>query len=257
MNANSEFKKNLKYFLIFLLTSGIIYFLDNFGNLKFLHSISDFLFVPVKRQVYQSTKKIVNVSKKNNQAKKDLIKITNQLLVAKEKIKELEEENKALRAQLETPLPPQWKYQDGKVIGLSGDLSIDKGKKDGLKEGQIVLAENILVGKIKKTSATQSQVQLPINSQSIIPVVTGKTKARGILKGQFGTKIVLENVLQEEKLEENDSVLTSGGEGFPRGLLIGRIKKIIKKEAEIYQKAEVEPLLNYKELETVFVLVRE
>lgn len=248
--------KNFRYFLFFLFASLFIYVLDTHNYLSFFHQVADFLAVPVKKQLYQAPQKLRSQNSIKTK-EKELKSLTNQLTAAREKIKQLEEENKALRTQLETPLSPQWEYQDAKVIGLSQDLTIDKGRNSNLKEGQIVLSENIFVGRIKSVSFSQSQVQLPINSQLIIPVMTSKTKARGILKGEFGTKIVLTNVLQEDKLEIGDLVLTTGEAQFPKGLLIGKIKKIIKKETEIYQKAEVEPLLNYKELETVFVLVKE
>lgn len=257
--ANSVFKKNFKYLLIFLVLSFLFYFLDTRGYLNFLHQAADFFAVPVKKQIFRKGQMISSISSCPNEKRKikTLENEVRKLLVESEKRKTLEEENRALRKQLETPLPPQWEYQDVKVIGFNNDLSIDKGEKQGLKINQIVLSQNILVGKIKELSVSQSLVELPTHPQSKIPVLTGRTGARGILKGEFGTELVLENVLQEEKLEVGDLILTSGEGNFPKGILIGKITKVIKKETEIYQKAEVKPLLNYQDLETIFVLVKQ
>jgi len=50
-------------------------------------------------------------------------------------------------------------------------------------------------------------------------------------------------------------VFTSGeGETFPQGLVIGRISLIEKSESEIYQRAKLDPILDYQKLDKVFVV---
>jgi len=52
-------------------------------------------------------------------------------------------------------------------------------------------------------------------------------------------------------------VVTSGEDGvYPPDLLIGKIKEVEKEEAEVYQQAVLEPLVDYKRRERVFVVER-
>lgn len=245
--------RKLKYWLFFLLLSIILFFLDQYGYLKIFHLSADWLVVPVKRTTYQSFQKLIL----KNKLEKDLKNKKQEIISLTEEIKILKEENRSLRKQLETPLPPQWEYLDAKVIGFNHGLTIDKGKNNQLTIGQIVLIGSLLVGQIREVSQNQSLVYLPTDSSSKIPVYLSQTKAQGILVGQYGTKAMLINVLQEDRLVAGDLILTTGEAGFPRGLLIGKISKINKKASDIYQQAEVELLLSYPELETVFVLVKD
>ena len=69
-------------------------------------------------------------------------------------------------------------------------------------------------------------------------------------------RLILTGVLQKEKIDVGELVITSGeDEVFPPNLLIGKIKKIEKEERQPYQKAEVEPLIDYDKLETVFLII--
>lgn len=245
--------RKLKYWLFFFILALFLFWLDQRGWLNFLHAGSDSLVVPIKKTTYQAWQKLIL----KKQIENDLKKKEAEISALEEMVKILKEENLSLRKQLETPLPPQWEYLDAKVIGLGQELTINKGQRASLKEGQIVLISNLLVGKIKQVSSGQSLVLLLIDSKSKIPVYTSDTKARGMLTGQYGTKVILTNVLQEDNLVIGDKVLTTGEANFPRGLLVGKVSKINKRTADIYQQAEVDLLINYQELETVFVLTKE
>jgi rod shape-determining protein MreC len=95
---------------------------------------------------------------------------------------------------------------------------------------------------------------LPTSSFSRLAVYDLETYAQGILKGQFNNSLVLDNVLQTEKITLGDMIATSGeNANLPAGLRIGKISEIKKREAEVFQQGMVEPLLNYKDLEYVFI----
>ena len=55
----------------------------------------------------------------------------------------------------------------------------------------------------------------------------------------------------------NPEVITSGlAGGFPRGLPIGRITKIERREAELFLSAEIEPFSDFTKLEEVLVITK-
>jgi len=59
-------------------------------------------------------------------------------------------------------------------------------------------------------------------------------------------------------MQKDDIVITSSlGKVFPKGLLIGRIKAIEKKDVEPFQEAWIEPAFNIKRLETLFIITNQ
>lgn len=172
------------------------------------------------------------------------------------------EENAKMRRLLGAPLPAKWKFLPAKVVGVSEEMRIDKGEKDGLKKGMIVVSENILVGQISEVGENFSMVQMPITSGVKIPVIvrrptnpqTEVIQARGLLVGQSGG-LILDRVLQNEEIQKGDLVITGGSEDWPADLLIGQIGEVLPKSAQIYQKARVKPLIDYNNLRIVFVII--
>jgi len=169
------------------------------------------------------------------------------------------EENEKMRKLLGAPLPAKWKFLPAKVIGSGEKMRIDKGEKDGVKPGMMVVEENILVGKVEKVGLENSLVLLPTSSGQKIPVLIrrpGKTgvQARGLLEA-FGGGLVLDKVLQTEDIQKGDLVVSAGDEDWLLDLVIGQVTEVLPKSAQIYQKAQVRPLVEYDDLRIVFVII--
>jgi len=169
------------------------------------------------------------------------------------------EENERMRRLLGAPLPAKWKFLPAKVIGGGERMRIDKGEKNGVKPGMMVVEENILVGKIEKVELENSLVLLPTSPGQKIPVLIkrpGKTgvQARGLLQA-FGGGLVLDRVLQSEDIQKGDLVVSAGDEDWLPDLLIGQITEVLPKSAQIYQKAQVGPIVEYDKLRIVFIVI--
>ena len=169
------------------------------------------------------------------------------------------EENERLRKLLGAPLPPKWKFLPAKVAGVGEKIRIDKGEKDGVKKGMIVVAENILVGRVVEISEESSLLETPFTPKVSLPVVVKRAggkgiQARGILR-PVGGSLILSEVLQSEDIQKGDLVVSGGDENWPADLLIGQISDVLPKSAEVYQKARVKPLLEYDKLRIVFVVI--
>lgn len=256
-----SWKKTLFSFLIFFILALLLNFFDNLGSLSFLKSPAEKLTIGAKTAFYQF--KLSNA--KNAKTKEDNKKIESKEDVLKAQIATLKGENAAMKRLLGTPLPPEWRFLPAQVIGQTSleKIEIDKGRLEGVKEGMAVIFDNVLVGRVTRINEHFAEVMLPTASKSRILAITrpqdinGNTDtilAKGILMGQGG-RMNLERVTLKEKLETNDLVVSSGDEFLPPNLLLGKLRKINKKEGDIYQKAEVEPSLNYADLETVFVVI--
>lgn len=175
------------------------------------------------------------------------------------------EENASLKKLLGAPLPSSWKFLPAKVVGNDGGLRINVGRKQGVMEGAIVVSENFLVGRVVEVREYDSRVILPIMAGAKIPVAirsisgngqNGEIVARGLLLGQGKLDLILDRVLQEEKIQKGDLVVSLGDSGWEPDLVIGQVGQILSQPVDIWQKAEVIPLLNYQRLKEVYVVIK-
>ena len=187
-------------------------------------------------------------------------KIT-QLESEKSNLTESQKENEALKRQLGFVESNQGlnlipAYVTGKTPNsFMHYLIITRGSKDNIKVGQAVISEGVLVGKIVEVNYSTSKVFLIINPNSAIPAITQDSRTPGLIKGEIGYGLVIDELSKDASITPGENVITSGlGGDFPKGLLAGKIEKIISSQADIYQKASVQPLLDFSKLEIVFVI---
>jgi len=187
----------------------------------------------------------------------DLKKEYAKLLAQNMKLKAVQEENKILRSQYESNPPISFKLLPARVIGFPKNLILDQGSLAGVKVGDIVVLENSFIGEITSVGSNYSLVRIPTDSTSSISVyVDSPSGPKGVVKGDFGQVMILDKILPEEKLEEGKLVMTAGEEeagNIPKGLILGKISKIKKDQAAVFQTAQVEPIWPYDQLTTVFV----
>lgn len=200
-----------------------------------------------------------NLFEENN---KCLEKITS-LSIKQGQFSELQDENKILRASLNF-LKKENNFVMANVIGKVPDpvnniLLIDKGKKDGLKEGLGVLAEEgILVGKIIKVEEKNSQIRMITDNESRIAVsVLNPDQASGIMVGDHNLRLILTLVPLTENIKPGDKVVTSNLDpDISKGLLIGQIESVQKELYQPFQNAVVKPTVDLNKLSIIYILLR-
>ncbi len=135
-------------------------------------------------------------------------------------------------------------------------IIIDKGQVDGVMVGMPVEAARGLVGRVFRTTANSAQVILITDSSSAIPARLGTSRAAGILRGGgLGGSMVMEWLDLQYQLEVGEVVATSGlGGDFPQNITIGRVTQVDRREAELFQRAIVQPAVDFGSLEIVFVI---
>jgi rod shape-determining protein MreC len=100
------------------------------------------------------------------------------------------------------------------------------GRNQGVTEGNPVLSEHGLAGRIVGVSDHVSRILLLTDAESRVPVILMRTNGRAILTGDGGGSPKLDYVRTAIGLKEGDRVLTSGDGGvFPRGLPVGTVVK--------------------------------
>jgi len=113
-----------------------------------------------------------------------------------------------------------------------------------------------LVGQVYNATNHASQVVLLTETSSAIPVRLGTTRATGILRGSGrGALPTIDWIDLQYEVEVGELVVTSGLDGkFPQNLVIGRVVDVTRNEAELFQQAVVQPAVDFRTLETLFVV---
>ena len=156
---------------------------------------------------------------------------------------------------------PEYRRVLADVIGQDTNpaiqsILIDKGVEDGVRTGMPVESARGLVGQIYRSSNNAAQVALLTETASAIPVRLGTTRATGILRGAGrGALPTIDWIDLQYVVEVGELVMTSGlGGKFPAGMIIGRVVQVERNEAELFQRAIVQPAVDFRTLESVFVV---
>lgn len=146
-------------------------------------------------------------------------------------------------------------------------LVLAAGRRDGVAEGDIVVWQNHLVGRVADVGAFDCRVQLvtsPGFKTGAMALPPGQLamseipRARkGVVEGTAGERARMKWMLEDTDVAEGALVVTTGNpaDGMPRGLTIGRVRNE-GHDHQGYRKLSVEPEIRYAELDTVVVLRR-
>jgi len=133
-------------------------------------------------------------------------------------------------------------------------LTLDKGEVDGLEPGMSVLAPAGVVGVISSTSPHAARVLLLTDPNSGVDVLVQRTRVRGIVSGLLEQGAVLKYVKRAEDVRVGDRVVASGLDGiFPKGITVGRVTRVSRKDRGLFLYAEVAPAADASRLEEVLV----
>jgi rod shape-determining protein MreC len=109
---------------------------------------------------------------------------------------------------------------------FSNSRLADAGADQGVVEGNPVLSDHGLVGRITGVGRQTSRIMLLTDVESRTPVMIPRTNGRAILTGDGGPGPTLAYLRTHDPLIEGDRVLTSGDGGVvPRGLSVGTVTK--------------------------------
>lgn len=252
-------------FFIFLFLSLVFWGLSNLGVFSGVRLILERLTSPLQGAKYSLFQKIPSFFEDPR-----VKKLTQENVTLRSKIidrKRLEQENAALLDQFKTTTPTSYSLLPAQIIGTPdfipgvspSSFILNKGTKDGIKVGYGVVFKDNLAGKITRASFYLSKVDLINNFSSSFAAKTEKG-VLGVIKGD-SEKMILEHVILSQTLSISDTVLTYGdlnieGAGYPASLIVGKIVSVDKNPSSLFQKAEVESILDFSKLTTVFVIMR-
>lgn len=138
---------------------------------------------------------------------------------------------------------------------LRESIMINKGAQDGIKEKMATTSEGFLIGRVSEVYSNSSKILLITDPMSSVPALLPEVNAAGLVQGQVGMGLRINQIPQETDLKKGNVVVTSGlGGEYPKGLIIGKIENITKKNNSIFQTASLRTSINFKSLERVQII---
>lgn len=268
-------KKKSKYgiaIVIIILIAIVIISNTNLNNLSYAQNALNLIVMPVQNGLTYLKNKIsgnntffININRlkqENESLKEENSKIKEQLreleIVKSENATLVEYVNLKDKYTEYTTVPAYVVNRD--ISNFSENIIINVGSKDGIKENMPVISEQGLVGYVISVSVSTSKVQTIVDTSSSISCVLTSTKdaivAKGTLEGNYLLRATY--IPTDANLMEGDTVETSGIGGiYPKGILIGTIKKVVNTKNITDRYATIETATNFAKLGTVLVITNQ
>lgn len=174
--------------------------------------------------------------------------------------RDLSEENKRLRGLLAFKSKAPWASVPAEVIGRevgpwSRGLLINKGKRDGVRQGMAVATPVGLVGRIAEAGPSSSRVVLLTDPHFRVMGKIPEGPMLGLVMGAQTGECVVTYLPLEERVAPGQAVVTTGGVSFaPAGIPVGVVRKFWRDPSDLYQTARIEPAVRLGGIEEVLVV---
>jgi len=202
--------------------------------------------------VYQLRK----ISQENNQLRSQVMSLQQNLVLYQEEARE----NDALRSELgfvktsKLPLASCTVLSENS-FGLSDAIILNCGTSDGIQEGQAVVSQGYLAGKIIYAGKDSSTALLVTASNFSTDATVSQTNAHAIVKGSFGSGMILDQVPQNSDLQKGWLVVTAGiNASIPKNILLGQVSDILSSGTDLFKKAAIISPIDFANLKFVFVV---
>ena len=176
-------------------------------------------------------------------------------------------ENDRLRAKLDFKVRNlHYDYIVCHIIGkgdgaIMDSYIVDKGTKEGVGKGMVVITAEGFVGQVTSVAASYSTIQTLSSENIAVAALVENTKdIDGMVKGyrDLGKRSLAKiyNLPKDSEIKQGDVILTSGQGGlYPRGIRIGSVLEVEEDRGKIMKNAVIQPYVDFTKLEEVMIIV--
>ena len=203
---------------------------------------------------------------------KEILIKENQNLLSQQKInssilqryESLEQENERLKQILNAANNLDNKVEITRIISVNVNpyrhtIVIDKGERDGVYEGQVLLGTDGVIGQILHTNFLTSEAILISDSDHALPVEINRNGLRTIVLGNGSyTKLDVPYIPNNADIEIGDLLVTSGlGGKFPSGYPVAKVDFIESDLSEQFYKVSAKPIAYLNQVRELMLLKPE
>jgi len=189
--------------------------------------------------------------KSKDELQRENLALSNQVRLLERRVQKLAStvaENKRLKELMNSSEIVDDRVIVAEIVGVDPDpyrheVIINKGRNDGLYEGQAVLDAEGLMGQIIEVGPMTSRALLISDSTHGLPVHANRNGVRAIAVGSgVLDKLRLIHVPDTADLEEGDLLVSSGlGGRFPKGYPVGVVSKVSHDPGQPFAIVEARP----------------
>lgn len=145
----------------------------------------------------------------------------------------------------------------GPTQGFAYTVTIDVGKRDGIRVGQTVINGQGLVGRITGAGRSSSTVLLVIDPTSSVGARLAKTRQIGFVNGRGDADLELQLLNPRAPLAQGDALVSFGAKGSPfvPGVPIGTVTSVRGTPGSLTRVARVQPYVDLTSLDIVGVVL--
>ncbi len=267
MNSRSDRPRTLQTVVFVLVAAGLIAlalggYLTPLSRILLNPLVSVQTWVSTRFQAFQdlvsAPQDITRLRQRNIELEAEVSRLQTQIIELREQLAE----TNVLSALVDfARANPENRYQAAAVIARDPSpflqyIIINRGSDDDLRRGMPVVTQQGLIGRVASVTAGASRVQLITDPASTVNVRLETSGAMAILQGEITGEITLDMIPQDADVKAGDLVLTSGlGGGYPPNILIGQISSIRSVDQDIFQRANVQTVVDFSRINIVLVIV--
>ncbi|MFA0440134.1 rod shape-determining protein MreC [Vibrio sp. 10N.286.49.C2] len=207
--------------------------------------------------VYERFNTRQGLAEQNINLKREVLRLKSDLIL----LDQYREENQRFRDLLGSSFVRDEKKMVTEVMAVDTSpyrhqVVIDKGKTDGVYEGQPVINENGIVGQVTFVGAHNSRIMLLTDSNSAIPVQVIRNDIRVIASGNgLIDEIQLEHIPTSTDIQQEDLLVTSGLGGiYPEGYPVAYVKKVQRDNRREFASIIAEPVVDFDRLRYLLLI---
>jgi len=193
----------------------------------------------------------------NQSLKREVMTLKSDLIL----LDQYREENQRLRKLLGSEFVRDEKKVVTEVMAVDTSpyrhqVVIDKGRTDGVYEGQPVINEKGIVGQVTFVAAHNSRVLLLIDPNNAIPVQNIRNDIRVIASGNGQSdEIQLEHIPTSTDINVGDMLVTSGlGGVYPEGYPVAYITDVDKDTRREFASIKAKPVVDFDRLRYLLLI---
>ena len=149
------------------------------------------------------------------------------------------------------------------VLGISQDprrmdMVVNRGKADGVFEGQPVLDAHGLVGIVTEFSEHTARVMLITDTSNAVPVQVNRNGVRGIAEGSGRLdELYIRNLVPTTDIKQGDLIVSSGlGGRYPPAYPVGEVTRIEYDGADSFLRVVVKPSAQLDRVQQLLLIFR-
>ena len=176
----------------------------------------------------------------------------------------LEQENSRLREILNAATRLEHKVEIARIISANINpyrhtIIINKGDKDGIHAGQVIVDADGVMGQILNTNFLTSEAILISDADHALPVQINRNGLRTILLGSGSyTNLNAPYIPNNADIKIGDLLVTSGlGGKFPAGYPVGTINSIVRNPSEQFSNVTAKPIALLNQAREVMLIKAE